>query len=39
MYKFFKRLIIFALIAVIAACAFKTPILKAIYPIGYIGRN
>lgn len=36
MYKFFKRLIIFALIAMIAACAFKTPILKAIYPIGYI---
>ncbi len=36
MYKFLKRLIIFALCAVLAGCVFKTPILKMIYPVGYI---
>lgn len=36
MFKLIKRLIIFILIIIIAACFFKTPILKMIYPIGYI---
>ncbi len=31
-----KRLIILLLIAVIILCVFKTPILKVIFPIGYI---
>lgn len=38
MFKFIKRLIIFLLIVCILLVFFKTPILKIIYPIGYIDQ-